>query len=120
MNNWQRWASCRRPDFRHSEPNSPKSLLFGKTITEIPEKVKAANPETYIRLGAPPFLLQHGTNDVTVPAMQSIDLVAKLEQVLGKDNVTLELLEGAEHADPGFETIENVNKVLDFLDRVLK
>ncbi len=108
------------PGLRHSEPNSPESLLLGQTITEIPERVKAANPETYIRPGAPPFLLQHGTNDVTVPAMQSIHLAAKLEQALGKANVTLELLEGAEHADPSFETAENVKKVLDFLDRVLK
>ena len=108
------------PGLRHSEPNSPESLLLGQTITEIPERVKAANPETYIRPGAPPFLLQHGTNDVTVPAMQSIHLAAKLEQALGKANVTLELLEGAEHADPSFETVENVKKVLDFLDRILK
>ncbi len=30
--------------------------------------------------------------------------------------VTLELLEGAGHADPAFETPENVARVLDFLD----
>lgn len=108
------------PGFRHSEPNSPESLLLGQTITEIPDKVKAANPETYIRPGAPPFLLQHGTKDMTVPAMQSIEFAAKLQQVLGKENVILDLLEGAEHADPSFETAENVKKVLDFLDRSLK
>ena len=34
--------------------------------------------------------------------------------------VTLELIEGAEHADPRFETPENVDKVLDFLDKHLK
>lgn len=106
--------------FRHNEANSPESLLLGATITDIPEQVKAANPETYIRRGAPPFLLQHGTRDAVVPVQQSVEFAIKLEQVLGKDRVFLDLLEGAEHADPRFETAENVKKVLDFLDRAMK
>ena len=60
--------------FRHCETNSPESLLFGQPITEIPERVKAANPESYIRPGAPPFLLQHGTKDTSVPYQHSIKL----------------------------------------------
>lgn len=108
------------PGFRHSEANSPESLLLGKIITEIPELVAAANPESYIRSSAPPFLIQHGTKDATVPYQQSIDFAAKLRQVLGEDKVILELLEGAEHADLMFETPANVNRVLDFLDAWLK
>jgi acetyl esterase/lipase len=108
------------PGFRHNEANSPESLLLGQTITEIPEKVKAANPETYIRPGAPPFLLQHGTKDAVVPVQQSIEFAVKLKHVLGDGKVVLELLEGAEHADIAFETGENVKKALDFLDRHLK
>ncbi len=108
------------PGFRHNESNSPESLLLGQLITEIPEKVKAANPETYIRPGAPPFLLQHGTKDPVVPVQQSIEFAEKLKQVLGENNVTLELLDGAEHADVRFETSENVSRVLDFLDIHLK
>ena len=107
------------PGFRHNEANSPESLLMGQQITEIPEKVKEANPETYIRSGAPPFLLQHGTKDPIVPVQQSIELADKLEQIVGEDYVTLELLEGAEHADLMFETPENVSRVLDFLDEHL-
>jgi acetyl esterase/lipase len=108
------------PGFRHNEADSPESLLMGQAITEIPEKVKAANPETYIRPGAPPFLLQHGTKDPVVPVQQSIEFAEKLRPVIGKENVTLELLEGAEHADMMFETPENVSRVLDFLDKHLK
>jgi dipeptidyl aminopeptidase/acylaminoacyl peptidase len=108
------------PGFRHSEANSPESLLLGRTITEIPEKVKAANPETYIHNGVPPFLLQHGVRDPVVPVQQSIEFAAKLRRVPGNDRVELELLEGAEHADPKFETPENVRRVLDFLDKHLK
>jgi len=108
------------PGFRHNEANSPESLLLGQTITEIPEKVRTANPETYIRPGAPPFLLQHGTKDPVVPVQQSIEFAAMLKQVLGEEMIVLELLEGAEHADVRFETPENVARVLDFLDIQLK
>jgi len=106
--------------FRHNEADSPESLLFGHPITEIPERVKAANPETYIRPNAPPFLLQHGTKDTNVPFQHSVELAKKLKQVLGEDQVALELLEDAEHADEAFETPENIARVLDFIDTHLK
>ena len=105
---------------QHNGVNSPESLLLGQKITEVPDLVKTANPETYIRPNAPPFFIQHGTRDFIVPVQQSIEIAMKLEKVIGKDRVKLDLLEGAEHGDPRFETPENVKKVLDFLDQVLK
>jgi len=108
------------PGMEHSGANSPESLILGRKITEIPEQVRAANPITYIQPKAPPFLIQHGTKDATVPVQQSVIAAAELKAVLGDDMVTLELLEEAGHADPRFETPENVNRVLDFLDKHLK
>jgi acetyl esterase/lipase len=105
---------------RHSEANSPESLLLGRKITSIPFRVRAANPETYINPETPPFFLQHGTRDAVVPCQQSIDFAAKLMGMLGEKKVRLELLDGAEHADPRFETPQNVSKVLEFLDEHLK
>jgi acetyl esterase/lipase len=107
------------PGMEHSGAGSPEYLLLGGKITDIPERVRAANPETYVRGNAPPFLLQHGTRDAVVPAAQSVRLAAKLARALGKERVTLDLIEGAEHADPRFETLENVSRVLDFIDRRL-
>jgi acetyl esterase/lipase len=107
-------------EFAHSGANSPESLLLGQKITEIPELVRKANPETYITPNAPPFFIQHGDCDDTVPYQQSVNLAAKLRSVLGADQVYLELLRGARHADPAFETPQNVKKVLDFLDQYLK
>jgi len=104
----------------HSGANSPESLLLGEQITKIPDLAQAANPETYITPAAPPFFLQHGTQDDTVPVQQSINFASKLEQVLGKDRVRLELLEGAGHGDPQFEASHNVQHVLDFIDQCLK
>jgi acetyl esterase/lipase len=101
----------------HSDAQSPESLLLGAPIATVPDLVKAANPETYITPAAPPTLLQHGTNDDLVPAMQSIKFAELLEMAIGRDKVLLDLLEGARHADPLFNTPANVKRVLDFLGR---
>lgn len=108
------------PGMEHNGPNSPESLLLGEQITRVPERVKAANPETYITPAAPPFFLQHGTKDAVVPVQMSIHFAAKLERAIGRDKVRLELLEGAGHGDPRFEAPDNVAKVLDWLDRQLR
>jgi len=104
----------------HSSANSPESLLLGGKITEIPERVKAANPETYIRKNAAPFLIQHGVADFTVPVQQSIGLAENLKRVCGDDKVILELLDGFEHGDRRFDSPTNVKRVLDFIDLHLK
>jgi dipeptidyl aminopeptidase/acylaminoacyl peptidase len=107
-------------DTEHSGVNSPESWLLGGRITEIPEKVKAANPETYIRKNAPSFLIQHGIVDPVVPVQQSMSLAEKLKLVCGDDRVVLELFEEFEHGDRRFESPVNVERVLDFIDQHLK
>jgi len=104
----------------HSEANSPESKLMGQKITEIPEKVQRSNPETYISNNAPPFLIEHGTKDQLVPTQQSIQFAEKLEKFIGKEKVTLHLLEGARHGGPQYETKENLDLVFSFLDSLLK
>jgi acetyl esterase/lipase len=104
----------------HSTPGSPESMLLGRLITEVPELVSWASPMTYISKNTPPFLIQHGLKDQLVPVEQSIHFAAAIEKAAGKDRVTLELLPGVYHADPAFETTENTNRVLDFLDTFLK
>lgn len=105
----------------HNSLNSPESWLVGAKITEVPERVKAANPETYIRENnAPPFLIQHGKVDPVVPFQHSVGLAEKLIKAIGEDKVFLEIIDGAEHADEKLETPENVAKILDFLDNWLK
>jgi acetyl esterase/lipase len=106
-------------EFSHNGADSPESLLLGAQVTQIPDLVRKTNPETYIRPIAPPFFIQHGDQDHTVPHQQSVNMAARLVEVIGKDKVTLEILSNAQHADPAFETPQNINKVLDFLDSIL-
>ncbi len=63
---------ARLPDGQwHYPADSPESQLLGAPIKEVPEKVKQANPITYVNESAPPFLILHGTKDLNVPVNQS-------------------------------------------------
>jgi acetyl esterase/lipase len=109
-----------RVEASHNDSNSPESLLLGGKLTEVPELVHAANPETYIHFNIPPFFIQHGTNDNIVPHQQSVNFAQKVRDICGSERVVLELIEGAGHADPKFDSSRNVKKVLGFLDKHLK
>jgi acetyl esterase/lipase len=104
----------------HSAAESPESLLLGRQITEVPDLVRKASPMTYVSSNTPPFLIQHGLLDQLVPVEQSIHFAEAIEKAAGKDRVILELLPGVYHADPAFETPQNVERVFRFLDPILK
>jgi acetyl esterase/lipase len=80
---------------RATDPGSREEQLIGAVLAEEPQKAAAASPVSYVRPGAPPFLLVHGTADRFVPAAQSETLAAVLEKA-GAD-VELLLLDGADH-----------------------
>lgn len=103
----------------HSAPNSPESLLLGAQVTMVPDRARLASPATHVTADAPPFLLQHGTKDSTVPAQQSVELAEVLRRVLGEDKVRLELIDDAVHLDPKFQSPENLDRVFRFLDQHL-
>jgi dipeptidyl aminopeptidase/acylaminoacyl peptidase len=107
-------------DEDHNGSDSPESLLLGNKITLIPDLVRSANPETYIHPNVPPFFIQHGKVDDIVPHQQSVNFAARVRECAGNERVTLELIEGAGHGGPKFDSAKNVKKVLDFLDRHLK
>lgn len=108
------------PGDEHNGPRSPESLLLGRPITDTPELVTRANPETYVHASAPPTLIQHGLRDPIVPHQQSVGIAAALRAVAGAERVTLDLLPGAGHGGPAFVTPENIERVFAFLDQHLK
>lgn len=107
-----------------SEESSPESAYIGQLISNDTELTEQANPETYIytmeATTAPSFFIQHGTADGNVPTQQSIDFADMLEEAIGANKVSIELLKGAGHGTSEFQTSENLNKVFSFLDGVLK
>jgi len=67
---------------------------------------------------SPPFLIQHGDADKTMPLEQA-HLMADALQKAGVE-ATLTVMPGAGHAGSPFFTEENHKTVRDFLDRHLK
>jgi len=104
----------------HGEADSPESRYLGAKISDVPLKVELANPMTYIHEHMPPILIQHGRLDDLVPVQQSMIFVEKLEKYVSPDRFEFDIIEGAGHADPLFETDENMERVFSFLDKHLK
>jgi acetyl esterase/lipase len=103
----------------HDQPNSPESQYLGAPIQTIPGLAAKADPITYVTSNDPPFFIQHGKADCTVPYQQSQLLYDALQPVIG-GKVTLMLLDGALHEDPQFFASSNVDLALAFLDQWLK
>jgi acetyl esterase/lipase len=104
----------------HNEADSPESMYLGARLSDVPLKVVIANPMTYIHKQMPPILIQHGRLDTMVPVQQSIIFVEKLEKYVSHDRFEFDILEGAGHGDPLFETEQNMERVFSFLDKYLK
>ena len=102
----------------HGAADSAESKYLGATLASMPQQVQAASPATYATADVPPFFIEHGTADDSVPAEQSTMFAAALGKVAGRERVQLTLLPGANHGGPEFETDSNMDSVLAFLDRV--
>ena len=77
----------------------------------IPDKVKSANPLTYVDKTDPPFLMVHGDKDPLVPHGQS----EILQEALKKAGVANELYTVKDGGHGGFKDAEVPRKVEAFL-----
>lgn len=89
--------------------------LLQCTPEELPEKAVKFSPATYITKDCPPFLIQHGTVDQTVPYLQSVDFDKALCAVIGEEKVTLDLLYGQGHGGHEFQSYDNVKRITSWL-----
>lgn len=99
----------------HDAADSPESRLMGFPVQQRPGRVRAADPITYVSGDEPPFLIQHGDRDCTVPHAQGRLLHEALRRA-GADS-TFELLP-AGHGGAAFRSERNVQRILQFLDGV--
>ncbi|NLU53049.1 MAG: alpha/beta hydrolase [Clostridiaceae bacterium] len=105
----------------HNHPESPESRLMGAPIETIPELVKMASPCFYANKDIPPFLIQHGEADPTVPVQQSVRFAKALKEKAGSKKVIFESYPGkGHHGEPWYNEKWLTDRVLDFLDEVLK
>jgi acetyl esterase/lipase len=106
-------------DFRlqsasHQLPDSPESRLLGCAVPLCPERVREANPVSYVGPADPPFLIQHGSRDATVEPVSSEVLHAAL--LAAGVPSTHVVLPGAGHGGPEFTSASNLAIVESFLD----
>lgn len=94
--------------------------VFGCKPEEINQHAAEFSPATYISKDCPPFLIQHGTVDPIVPYLQSVEFDKALSDVIGEENVTLDLLHNQGHGSFVFESIDNVKRITDWLKDVLE
>ena len=94
--------------------------LLGPYLSEdeLLAKARWASPITYVRSDNPPFLIEHGDADPTVPVQQSRELADALHKV--SVAATLREMPGSGHGGPAFSKEENQKMILTFLDRHLK
>ncbi len=109
---------CGASDQTHNLANSPESLYLGAAIQSVPALAAKSNPITYIVTTTPPFLLQKGTLDCTVPVGQSM-LLADALKAKGVF-VRYDQLSGAGHGGSQFISSSNIQIMLDFLNQKLK
>jgi acetyl esterase/lipase len=104
----------------HNPAGSPESRFLGGQVTTIPDKVKQADPATYISSCTCPFIIVNGTKDLVVPPQSHVEFAAALEKAIGKNKVVHIVLEGAGHGGPQFTSTETLDQVFAFLDKYLK
>jgi acetyl esterase/lipase len=102
----------------HDKPDSPESRLIGGAIQQNKDKAARANPITYVKKDAPPFLILHGDRDRTVPLGQS-ELLAEALRKAGVE-VTFRPIEGAGHGGREFDSPANRKLIEDFFDKHLR
>ncbi len=102
----------------HDAPDSPESQLAGGPVQQNPQAAARLNPARYASSDDPPFLIQHGDADPLVPMEQS-EILAESLRAAGAQ-VEFDVLRGAGHGGPAFQTRENLERVRQFFDRTLK
>jgi acetyl esterase/lipase len=102
----------------HCASTSPEALLIGGAIKDHLAQAIAASPITYVSKDDPPFLIQHGTDDMSVPFHQSVELDLALKAVGA--NVQFRPIAGAGHGGAGFSHDSTRSKVIEFFERHLK
>jgi acetyl esterase/lipase len=95
----------------HDTPQAPEAKLLGAPVQTVPDKVKSADPCTYIDAKDPPFLIVHGDKDPLVPHGQS----ELLHEALKKAGVTSEFYTVKDGSHGGFRDPEVTKKAEAFL-----
>ncbi|MFN8521671.1 MAG: alpha/beta hydrolase-fold protein [Chloroflexota bacterium] len=100
-------------DLNHNNADSPEGRLLGGAVLAHPDRARSASPASYATGDEPPFLIFHGSRDMTVPYPQS----QIMYQAVGSGEATFHTVMGAGHGGSEFEHPAVLSLVEDFFDR---
>jgi len=107
-------------DANHSDESSFESAFLGQALDKDEETTYETYWETYVDELPDDFTLkawiQAGTEDENVPYTQSENFAERLSAVIGEENVSFSLIDGAGHMDEAFYTDENLEAVFEFIE----
>jgi acetyl esterase/lipase len=87
--------------------------FLGASPQERPDLAAEASPITYVTPDDPPFLIQHGNRDCTVPLAQGQRLHDRLEEVKGPGWTEWDVFD-AGHGGSPFRAPENLQEIFEF------
>ena len=94
-------------------PNAGEYEVIGAPFETRPEVVEKICAELQVAAHEPPFFIRHGTQDMAIPFLQSVEFAKALKAKGNK--VDFALVEGAEHGLPG-QNFWNVFKASELFD----
>ena len=106
----------------HEAKDGVIEQFLGKLFDKNSKLVKEASPINYVKKNKeiPSILIQHGSGDEILPVQQSIRFILKVNNLLSLKKVELDIIPHAIHSSVLFETDENIQRILDFIDSVIK
>jgi acetyl esterase/lipase len=110
---------------RNDAADSPESALIGMSVADNPKEAQKVSPLWYLAqlpegTALPAFLVMHGGVDTFVGPKQSERLRDALLAWPSNGGVTYEFLPEGGHGSGAFQEAPATQKVVDFLDSVLK
>jgi acetyl esterase/lipase len=101
----------------HDSALSPEGIWLGARPSAVPALARQASPVTWLSSDDPPFLVQHGGRDCTVPTNQGARLRDGLRTVeTDSTSIQWTLFPVDGHGGTSFNASANVNVVATFLD----
>ena len=92
--------------------------FLGDTVANKPDLYRKASPISYVKAGAPAFLILHGTEDPTVSIEQSRNFAKKMQENGGQVKV-IEVA-GAGHGWGGDQMLKSTEETVKFLNTQLR
>lgn len=104
----------------HDDPNSPEGRWLGGKPSSIPQVASRASPVAWVSVDDPPFIIQHGGRDCSVPTQQGRRMRDALLPVLGAQAVSWTEFPTDGHGGPSFGADANLDVIASFFERWIR